>query len=473
MADDTEINIRLTGESSSAVSAINNTSNSLGALGMSGAEVSRKFDHVALRLFNREMLDTVGFGGNAREVMTALSIAESGLVGSMGAAVNAIFPYVAILGTAAMVIQKVVSQHKEHKVSLDDVIKSEETELRNTEDLNTALTDYAKTLDGMPQEYRNLSTELKAYTKDQEKLLALDLRRKAEELTDAITKQEAANKKLLAAESSKIPAEVRKNIEDTAKALGLQTEAQIRAATSTAGLQLHLTQINDELARYEKTGKLISDKDYFKKNTESAKDQGKALEELTKLSKKLLKEEVDGQKAVEAAEEERFKNRMTLLDRSTSALDGYAKLAGAKGVEMRKTEKALLIASAIGNTYAGAARAFHDYAWPYSAFIAGGVVSAGMANVAEITSHATGTDRIVTSPQLFQAGEGGQPERVTVTPLGGGAGDPGAGGDTYHIGPFNVNGAQDPMQFAAKVMAYISQQTRGRGQIKPVGASIY
>jgi hypothetical protein len=92
---------------------------------------------------------------------------------------------------------------------------------------------------------------------------------------------------------------------------------------------------------------------------------------------------------------------------------------------------------------------------------------------------ATGADFIADKPTMLQVGEGGQGERVQVTPLsqggGGSSSSTGANGDTYYFtfGDIVAQGVSDPRAFANKIALLISQAIRGRGQINATGKSIF
>jgi hypothetical protein len=92
---------------------------------------------------------------------------------------------------------------------------------------------------------------------------------------------------------------------------------------------------------------------------------------------------------------------------------------------------------------------------------------------------ATGADFIADRPTRLLVGEGGQGERVQVTPLsqggGGSSSSTGANGDTYYFtfGDIVAQGVSDPRAFANKIALLISQAIRGRGQINATGKSIF
>ena len=96
---------------------------------------------------------------------------------------------------------------------------------------------------------------------------------------------------------------------------------------------------------------------------------------------------------------------------------------------------------------------------------------------AAATAAATGADFIADRPTRMLVGEGGQSERVTVTPIsqGGGGTSSGGGGDTVvtFTGDIVVNGIQNPRAFADQIALLVTQAIRGRAQINLVGKSIH
>ena len=95
-----------------------------------------------------------------------------------------------------------------------------------------------------------------------------------------------------------------------------------------------------------------------------------------------------------------------------------------------------------------------------------------------IASAATGADFITDQPTRLLVGEGGQAERVQVTPLSSGgssSSSTGANGDTYNFtfGNIILQGVQNPRELADKLSLLIMQSIRGRGQISAVGKSIH
>jgi len=91
---------------------------------------------------------------------------------------------------------------------------------------------------------------------------------------------------------------------------------------------------------------------------------------------------------------------------------------------------------------------------------------------------ALGGDFITDRPMSMMVGEGGQPERVTVSPISSGGGSSGgatgpSGGMSFTFGDINIQGITDPRKLADQIALLITQAIRGRGQLNMTGASIY
>ena len=71
---------------------------------------------------------------------------------------------------------------------------------------------------------------------------------------------------------------------------------------------------------------------------------------------------------------------------TATIMGNLATVAQAFGKKGFAAFKAFRIAEALASTYAGAARALADYAWPFSIIVAASVVAAGIANVAQIAA---------------------------------------------------------------------------------------
>jgi len=100
--------------------------------------------------------------------------------------------------------------------------------------------------------------------------------------------------------------------------------------------------------------------------------------------------------------------------------------------------KNLTIAQALGDAYAGGARAFRDYPFPANLLVAASSVAGGLAQVANVQSAYNqqnaqyGFEGVVSEPTQFTVGEGGASEYVSVTPLEG-VNNAGGGGVTVNV----------------------------------------
>lgn len=90
---------------------------------------------------------------------------------------------------------------------------------------------------------------------------------------------------------------------------------------------------------------------------------------------------------------------------------------------------------------------------------------------------ATGMDAMFDKETWLKVGEGGQPERVTVTPASsaGGASAPAfGGGSTYNVSIGNVTlpGIREPKDFVEQLARLVTQRIRGRGDLNMLGKGI-
>lgn len=86
---------------------------------------------------------------------------------------------------------------------------------------------------------------------------------------------------------------------------------------------------------------------------------------------------------------------------------------------------------------------------------------------------ATGMDTMFDRPTRLLVGEGGQPERVTVTPASQGGGAKGDGGNTYiSIGNISLPSVKSPRDFVEELARLVTQRIRGRGELSMLGKGI-
>jgi hypothetical protein len=186
--------------------------------------------------------------------------------------------------------------------------------------------------------------------------------------------------------------------------------------------------------------------------------------------------EIAAIEAVEAADKLAQDKRAELnklqVDNFHSTMNTISELASSKNTELKAIGKAAALADAYMNTYAAADKALASAPPPFSYALAAATITVGLGNVSKILAAEHGADMDVSSPTLFLAGEAGS-EHVEITPASKNGGGSAGGGNTYYIGPFVAQGNDNPTDFAKKVLAYILQETRGRGQVTVKSASIW
>ena len=186
--------------------------------------------------------------------------------------------------------------------------------------------------------------------------------------------------------------------------------------------------------------------------------------------------EIAAIEAVEAADKLAQDKRAELnklqVDNFQSTMSTISELASSKNSELKAIGKAAALADAYMNTYAAADKALASAPPPFSYALAAATITVGLENVSKILAAEGGADMDVSSPTLFLAGERGT-EHVEITPASQNGGGSAGGGNTYYIGPFVAQGNDNPTDFAKKVLAYILQETRGRGQVTVKSASIW
>jgi hypothetical protein len=186
--------------------------------------------------------------------------------------------------------------------------------------------------------------------------------------------------------------------------------------------------------------------------------------------------EIAAIEAVEAADKLAQDKRAELnkiqVDNFRSTMSTISELASSKNAELKTIGKAAALADAYMNTYAAADKALASAPPPFSYALAAATITVGLENVSKILAAENGANMDVSSPTLFLAGEAGA-EHVEITPATKNGGGSAGGGNTYYIGPFVAQGNDNPTDFAKKVLAYILQETRGRGQVTVKSASIW
>jgi hypothetical protein len=211
------------------------------------------------------------------------------------------------------------------------------------------------------------------------------------------------------------------------------------------------------------------------------------IKDVTLANEKKMELEALYGKALDALEKDRYAKTLTaekkmwndVKDAAASAIDATAKKVGDSFAKMLVEGKSFT--DSLEHMWRDMAEMFISeiarMMIKYLAFMAltGGNTASPMA---KMFGFAEGGSMLVTKPTLMLAGEGGQPEVATFTPLskmqsaGGGISQGPSGGSQISIGAIetHVYGVTDPARIADEVGRQIVQRIRGMGEIDFVRA---
>ena len=175
-----------------------------------------------------------------------------------------------------------------------------------------------------------------------------------------------------------------------------------------------------------------------------------------------------------------------VVDRAVNlARQGYAIITGATqtvaaeeaAVTTLATDKIIKTHEAItsGGLAVLNAMQFGALAGPVGSAAAGATETGIIAGPMGVAMAAQGIDFLADRPTMVQVGEGGETERVTVTPMSqsGAKSAGGAGAMVFNFGDIIIQGITDPQRLADEIALLISQSIRGRGQVSLIGKSIW
>ena len=493
---DTDLNIRLSstggdncaGDINKAKAALDSVQSA--GSGM-GETFGKKFSAIGLTNLNYALLNSIEYTGKAKPVIGALNMGFYALMGSVGATTSALFPY--IMGATALVaiMVKMKSSHTDATEALqkqfDAAVKNGEqakTDVEIFTELHSILN--AKLTPAM-EDYEKSIRRVNAALSSAEIKIAQKQLEENEKSISRLTEQNKEYKESIDEQ----------NNSQATQTIGLENSGvQVRKIASDISAYTGYIQKNkDEIVKlndaHDKAKLLLealskgysSVDEYLKATAKNYKDVGKSAEEAEKKQIEADNKEITS--SIKSYEERSKAEKKLTADvkkyhaeraaNFASTMSFISSLSTSKNKELASIGKAASLATAYIDTYAAANKALASAPPPWNFALAAAVTAAGLANVGAILSHATGADYNVDRPMIFRAGENG-PERVSVTPLGSGrVGDTTGGGNQTITNYFNfsVSGAKDPIAFGQQAMQYILNQTRGRGQIRPVGASIF
>jgi hypothetical protein len=146
MSDDINENITITGESSGAITALDNAVTSVGRfddkLHTLGDTFSKPLEHAGVDIFGKQLLRSMGLAGEARPIMGLLNTAvkETAAVFGFaaGAAGLAVFGFTAL----AAIIYKLIEGHNKQAEALKKVNEENQKQFVTTFDLLAGLEEY-------------------------------------------------------------------------------------------------------------------------------------------------------------------------------------------------------------------------------------------------------------------------------------------------------------------------------------------
>ena len=587
--DESTLNIVVDGDASGGVQAFDSMDTAVNQFGgdLDGlkARMTSPYEHAGLFLFSRQVLGLAGLSDVARHAMGAITLGFEEVAVAAGTTVAEIAPYLLAIGLIIVGIEKFVKSHKDAKQSTDDLVKSEDEELKSTRATLQAFDDYAAAGGRLTPELAAVKVATDNLYQSQTRLMALDLQHQLDETNAAIAKIKDSFAPALNATAG-YAAELDKyqtGSAEAATATTAVTHVLDEHAKSTAALDQKVAILQERLKRYADTGDLTPTMDKVKTLTDDLNEQAASVAELgkvwqknaddvnkaadqmlagqTKLSTdtqkmddedaaftqnmwdkksaaakksmdqtlasieqtyKKAKDEAEGYgiedvgltNQYEAAKAAARKLYMDKSDADARAFFGlqatmtqgfeqigissFNQLAnGVSSSFAKMVVEGKNMAVSLDQVFKSMAESFitavGDMMIKWLAFKAVmGVVGAAAPGAGgafaglpgmdmgggglTVPGFANGGDFLATHPTLIAVGDAG-PERVTIVPSGmsapsGSGGSSGGGGDTYNIS-VPVSGAGDPDTVAQKVVQYLLQQTKGRGQVNSIGPSIY
>jgi hypothetical protein len=523
---DTELDIIVRGDSKGAVAAMDSTARGLDNLGGRMGDMSNQFkkplEHVGIHVFGQELLRMVGISGEARAFIHLLEVGIKSLGASFTFLTGPVGMAVAVLAASAAVVYKVVQGQKDLAKELGEARNKTEQSLKSHQSLLDKFKEYETKvgpLTASMKRLRDATVNLMEAERAHAEFVATresvvlnkqiaDIVRQEKGIRAAIVATNDEKKSLiehlasLASTSALYGDSAKKLDELNLKEKDLRSELEM----VNAGFDAYKVKQGGAVAAMD-SGIKAADEEKKKIEESAAKWEKWANAKITAINKsreamhRAWKEEDAAMAKADAKDRQVFGAMATQAEgfasAAGSAFGGLASNVGSSMARMivygEKWKESF--ADIMKSVVATFIQAVIEMEIRWLAFMAvkgiAGAFSGGIGSVPMVPAAssgysfgggmqgALGLDEYVDRPTMFLAGEAGRPERVSISPLGGGASDKGGGtaggggGNTYNIGPFIAQGVDDPAEFGRSVMNYIMQQIRGRGQIKAVGPGLY
>ncbi len=452
-------------------------------------QFSHRFTHIGLQLFVGEALRAAGVGAETRQVISTLQLAMMSAAGAFGAAAGPIM----LVGTALIAViglSEKMSEH--HKANADALVKLTEAEIKDADALNKEIDKLKEfvALNGPHADAIKKVLDAKILLQSFEESIELvNLAKQKAALEDQIRTEIKHIEAMQAAEKAQksltieriLAITVGQGINAGIQATVLKYSDMKKSIEEAIGVAMkHNDQLKETLATLEllsagehRTWQEVVD-DYNKVGEAAKKRADEEAEAETKMYQKMAEEHAKKSDLVMKKNEEVFKKFEEIGNNAIDSVAGsfansFVKMAFegqnfVKSMEqafMQLTEQVIAdiikmeIEMAIFQAMSGGSGALSEHTFN---FVHGG-------------GQAEGGSYMVDRPTLFMAGEAGQPEMATFTPLSkmGNTGSMSSSesGSSVQIGTIqtNVYGIQDADAIADKVGLKIAERIRGQGEI--------
>ena len=442
---------------------------------------SKRFSSVALDIYARDALRSAGLSDGLRKVVGTLDYAMMSLGNAVGFASSSMGIWLAAGAALAVVASKIYEGQKQLATATDEATKINEHHSDSYADLKTGLDAYLKVHGTAPKAFQDYVNALKEVEAEEKRANELRLTTEIATLKAALTEQDKL-KTSLTAQATALQAQ-KKFLDDSTKSLehhGVYSEAAANTVQdmalsnflNTRSLKENKTALDEAGKKYDEFKLKLKEAKVelqgitndFKGQAKAAEDAGKTIDTYTtKLYSDLKKKLADMDKEYKKEDESRLSmekhhyelakagNAAALNDELSkyrdmkaeqgtlddedekhyeelqklrasnfaSTMSTLSSLSSSSNKTLHEIGKAAALADAYINVSKAATVALGAAPPPLNFALRAAVVAAGAINIAEIASHATGTDQLVGKETLMRVGENG-PERVTVTPLGAG-----------------------------------------------------
>lgn len=492
------------------------------------ATFGEPFQHAGIYLFSRQLLDTVGLGALAQHAFMAINLAVTGVIDAFGLAAGPVAAVLLGLGALATIYKEHESLSKKVAEASKKEAEAQRHLAEHYDSLLVSITKYQKIVGSLPQDLQNLqsATQAAMITTAQQQSHQLGLQMKALQDLQAAeqSKIETDRASIAALEASRNANKLMGDQINTQNPLINQYRQEIDELTNK------IKQQSQAVAEAKST--IIGLAGGHATLASRMKDVGRQEQVHERLLAYLREEETALDKVSHAhlkainAEEQADTRAMHLRDQQLTQLEHYF------GVQTSEENQFLALSgkvaqgfsSAFSNAFAQTlvegkkfTDAFKDeFKHMAEAIIAdivrmivemeifnslmsfglgggggllGGLLGGGRpnplgpsgvpgyANYASLgpsANFAMGGDFLVDQPTLIGVGEGGETERVSISPLSQGGG--GGGGSGTTIGSVEVNlhvhGVSDPREIAEQTAPYLIDIIRGRGNLSFTGPNI-